>query len=67
MSENNSQTPEGPVRYAAYAAIGAAIGVVAVYFVADGFGLASIGAGVVGGAIAGALAGFIRTRAGLDQ
>lgn len=67
MSDNNLQAPEGPARYAAYAAIGAVIGVVAVYFVADGFNLASIGAGLVGGAIAGVLAGFIRTRAGLDQ
>ena len=53
-------------RYAAYAVIGAAIGGIVVWFVADSYSLATLGSGLVGGAVAGVIAGLIRMRAGLD-
>ena len=62
------QPPGSPAqRYAAYALIGAAIGAIVVWFVADGISLATLGSGLAGGAIAGVIAGFVRTRAGLDR
>lgn len=66
MADPDSKSTK-TARYAAYGLIGAAIGAIVVYFVADPFSLASIGQGMVGGAIAGALAGLIRIRSGLDQ
>ncbi|WP_306119602.1 MULTISPECIES: hypothetical protein [unclassified Roseitalea] len=65
MSDNGSGND--PRRYAAYALIGAGIGAVLVWFVADGFSLAALGSGVIGGAVAGVVAGIIRTRSGLDR
>ncbi len=65
--DHGAGEPQAMARYAAYALIGAVIGAVAVFFVADTYNLQTFGAGLGGGAIAGALAGFIRTRAGLDR
>lgn len=54
-------------KLATYALIGAGIGVVIVWFVADAWSWATAGSGLAGGAVAGAIAGFIRDRAGLDR
>ena len=54
-------------KIAAYALIGAVIGFGLVWFVADDWSLGTAGSGLAGGAMAGAIAGFIRDRAGLDK
>lgn len=58
---------EKSAKLAAYALIGAGIGFAIVWFVADTWTLATAGSGLAGGAVAGAIAGFIRDRAGLDR
>ena len=65
--ETENPQPKGPQRYAAYAAIGAAIGAIVVWFVADSYSWTTFGSGLAGGAVAGVIAGFVRTRAGLDR
>ena len=67
MSDDGNRAPTGAQRYAAYGAIGAVIGAVVVWLVADGVSLTTLGSGLLGGAVAGVIAGLIRTRAGLDQ
>ena len=67
MSDDDPAKPGDARRYAAYAVIGAVIGGAVVWFVADGFTMATLASGVVGGAVAGVIAGFVRTRAGLDR
>ncbi|MEQ8400548.1 MAG: hypothetical protein RIB53_19010 [Roseitalea porphyridii] len=67
MTEPNRPPGTPAQRYAAYALIGAAIGAIAVWFVADAVSLATLGSGLAGGAVAGVIAGFVRTRAGLDR
>ncbi len=58
--------PPASARYAAYGLIGAALGGITVWFVADTYSFATFGSGIAGGAIAGLVAGFVRARAGLD-
>lgn len=67
MTEPDQPTGTPARRYAAYALIGAAIGSITVWFVADSVSFATLGSGLIGGAVAGVIAGFIRTRAGLDR
>lgn len=63
-----ARRPDDPfARQAAYALLGAMIGGATVWFVADSFSLATLGSGLAGGAIAGLLAGFIRSRLGMDR
>ena len=66
MADPNAPQGTPAQRYAAYALIGAAVGAVVVWFVADAFSLATLGSGLGGGAAAGVIAGLVRTRAGLD-
>ena len=58
---------DAAARHAAYALLGAMIGGATVWFIADEFSLATLGSGLVGGAVAGVLAGFIRSRSGMDR
>lgn len=64
---NSNQNQSASQRLAAYAILGALIGVAVVWFVVDSFSLGAVGSGLIGGAIAGAIAGFIRMRLGLDH
>ena len=66
MRSLDRSRPPASARYAAYALIGAALGGITVWFVADTYSVATFGSGIAGGAIAGVIAGFVRAKAGLD-
>lgn len=69
MQKDKQVSPDNPntaQRYAAYGVIGAVVGGAVVWIIADSFSFATLGSGLAGGAVAGVIAGIVRTRAGLD-
>ena len=59
--------PTKTQKFAAYAVIGAIVGAIVSFFTNDVFSLGSLAVFMASGAVAGVIAGAVRSWAGLDQ